>query len=86
LARSVAKELELFDDILISGEIGVTKPDPRAFEQAVARFGVSPVTTFFVDDIAANVHASRAAGFTGLLFTSAAELRQQLVSLGVLRR
>src|SRR3954447_5322871 len=61
LARSVAKELELFDDILISGEIGVTKPDPRAFELAVARFGVAPVTTFFVDDIAANVHASRAA-------------------------
>jgi 2-haloacid dehalogenase len=80
----VAHELELFDDILISGEMRVTKPDPRAFELAAARFGVSPGTTFFVDDVPANVDAARAAGFTGLLFTSAPELREQLVSTGVL--
>jgi hypothetical protein len=37
-----------------------------------------------VDDVPANVDAACAAGFTGLLFTSAADLREQLSSMGVL--
>src|SRR3954453_10890091 len=83
-ARLVAKELELFDDILISGEMRLIKPDPRAFAYAAGRFGVDPAATFFVDDVAANVDAARTAGFTAIQFTDAAELRSELVRRGVL--
>jgi 2-haloacid dehalogenase len=83
-ARDVARELELFDDILISGEMRLTKPDARAFAHAAERFGVDPATTFFVDDVAANVAAARDAGFTGFLFSTAADLRADLTELGIL--
>src|SRR4051794_36022492 len=73
-ARRVAKELELFDDILISGEMRLIKPDPRAFAHAAERFGVDPAATFFVDDVATNVAAARTAGFTAIQFTDAREL------------
>jgi HAD superfamily hydrolase (TIGR01509 family) len=62
----------------------VTKPDPRAFAHAAERFKVDPATTFFVDDVPANVAAARDAGFVGFVFTSAADLRAELRSLGAL--
>jgi 2-haloacid dehalogenase len=83
-AREVAGELELFEDILISGEMRITKPDPRAFAHAAERFGVDPATTLFVDDVPANVAAAREAGFSGFLFRTAAELSADLTELGIL--
>ena len=83
-AQRLATELELFDDIQISGEARITKPDRRAFELAARRFKVDPARTLFVDDIEANVAAARAAGFTGIRFTSAAALRDRLTELRVL--
>jgi len=83
-ARELARELALFEDIQISGEIRLTKPDAHAFEHATRRFGIDPHTTFFVDDIAANVEAARAAGFSALQFTDAQTLRGWLTELGVL--
>jgi 2-haloacid dehalogenase len=83
-ARTLARELALFEDIQISGEIRLTKPDARAFEHATRRFGIEPQQTFFVDDIAANVEAARTVGFTALQFTDAQTLRDWLTELGVL--
>jgi len=83
-ARELAHELALFEDIQISGEIRVTKPDARAFEHATRRFAIDPIETFFVDDITANVEAARAAGFSALQFTSPQALRDWLMELGVL--
>jgi 2-haloacid dehalogenase len=83
-ARRMAAELELFDDIQISGEAGVTKPDRRAFELAASRFKVDPARAFFVDDIQANVDAAHAAGFHAIRFTTAADLRDRLTELGAL--
>jgi len=54
-ARTTVRELDLFDDIQISGEVRLTKPDPRTFAAAARRFKVEPTKTLFVDDIAANV-------------------------------
>ena len=83
-AKRVAKELALFEDIQISGEALLTKPDRRAFELAARRFRVDPTRTVFVDDIADNVDAAREVGFTAIRFTTAAELRDRLTEFKVL--
>jgi 2-haloacid dehalogenase len=83
-ARRMATELDLFDDIQISGEAGITKPDRRAFELAASRFQIDPARALFVDDIQANVDAAYAAGFTAIRFTTAADLRDRLTELRVL--
>lgn len=79
----LAPQLGLFEDVLLSGEAKVAKPDPRAFELAIERFRVDPARTVYVDDIPANVEAGRRAGLTALLFTDATTLRAALRDLGI---
>ncbi|MGW0531631.1 HAD family hydrolase [Streptomyces sp. NPDC003032] len=71
----------LFDDVISSADLGVTKPDPRIYETAVERAGVAPGRCLFVDDRQENVEAARALGMTGLLYREPAGLRAVLASL-----
>ncbi|WP_324793004.1 HAD-IA family hydrolase [Streptomyces cyaneofuscatus] len=59
---------ELVEHIVYSHEIGIEKPDLRAFEAACARLDVQPESCLFVDDAAANVEAARAVGMKAHLF------------------
>ncbi|SEO76390.1 putative hydrolase of the HAD superfamily [Actinacidiphila rubida] len=59
---------ELVEQIVYSHEIGVEKPDPRAFDTTCARLAVRPENCLFIDDVAANVEAARAAGMQAHLF------------------
>ncbi len=73
-----------FDGVLLSGEVGMAKPDAAIFEELCRRFGLSPATTLFVDDKAVNVEAAERLGFAGHVFTSAGALRTVLVGRGLL--
>jgi glucose-1-phosphatase len=46
-----------------SHEVHASKPHPRIYEIACEKCGIEPATTFFIDDLAANIEAARAAGF-----------------------
>ena len=46
-----------------SHEVQASKPDPRIYAIACEKCGIEPATTFFIDDLAANIDAARAAGF-----------------------
>ncbi|WP_425841649.1 HAD family hydrolase [Streptomyces fractus] len=59
---------ELVEQIVYSHEIGIEKPDPRAFETACAVLAVSPENCLFIDDLPTNVEAARAAGMQAHLF------------------
>lgn len=76
--------LSWFEDIVVSGEHGVVKPDPRIFEIAIRRFRVDPPRTLFIDDLAGNVAAANASGLHALHFTGAPRLRVDLEELGLL--
>ena len=58
---------ELFDAVVISGEVGVRKPDPAIYALAAERLGLPPGACAFVDDLAVNVRAAEAAGMHGIL-------------------
>ncbi|MFE2435961.1 HAD family hydrolase [Streptomyces sp. NPDC059409] len=53
---------ELVEHLVYSHEIGIEKPDPRAFEAAWTSLGASPEECLFIDDLAENVEAARATG------------------------
>lgn len=59
---------ELVDQIVYSHEIGVEKPDPRAFGAACAAMGARAEDCLFVDDVAVNVEAARATGMQAHLY------------------
>jgi 2-haloacid dehalogenase len=73
-----------FSGIVVSGEEGIKKPDPRIFHIAAARFALNPAATLFVDDSVTNVAAARRLGFQTHHFTGAAALREALVGHGLL--
>ncbi len=76
--------LDSLDGVLVSSEVGITKPDPEIFQTFCARFGVTPEESVFIDDVVQNVTAARSLGFHGIVFTDADELRNDLIRCGSL--
>ncbi len=85
LARARFDFLGWFDGIVISGEVGVCKPDPRIYRAFLERFPVDPATAVYVDDHEPNVVAAVEAGFDGRRFRGPGALREELAVAGLLR-
>jgi epoxide hydrolase-like predicted phosphatase len=64
---------ELFDVIIYSDEVGVAKPDPRAYALLCAELQVAPDELVFLDDVPGNVAAARRFGIRGVLHQSTPE-------------
>ena len=84
LARPRYPFLEWFEGIVVSGELGIAKPDPRIFRYLLEHHDLAPATTVFIDDSEANVRAAAALGMNGIRFVDARSLRRELVGLGLL--
>jgi len=59
----------MFDVVVISGEVGMRKPEERIFRHATGLLGLDPAECVFVDDIQVNVAAAEAVGMTAILHT-----------------
>ena len=62
---------ELFDAIVISGEVGLHKPEPEIFQLGAERLGVPPEECVFVDDLRENCEGAEAVGMTAILHRGA---------------
>jgi epoxide hydrolase-like predicted phosphatase len=62
---------DLFDDVVVSGRVGLRKPDPEIYRLAAKLVDVQPEDCVFVDDISANVKGAEAVGMTALLHRTA---------------
>ena len=60
---------DLFDEMVISAEVGVMKPDPRIYHLALESLGVLPEESVFLDDLLINVEAARNVGMNAIHFT-----------------
>ncbi|MEE2032849.1 HAD-IA family hydrolase [Rhodococcus chondri] len=56
----------LVDDVVLSGDAGVAKPDAASYRLAAQRLGLAPSECVFVDDLAVNVRGAAAAGMVGV--------------------
>ena len=74
---------EMFEQLILSYEVGAMKPDPKIFQAAIAKAGVRPAEIFYTDDIAGHVAGARAAGIDAVLFTSCEQLVGDLLERGV---
>ena len=75
--------LGYFQDRIISGQVGIAKPDRAIFEMAQERFQVDPKTTLFIDDAQKNVDAAIAADFEAILFETPEKLASDIRSFGI---
>jgi putative hydrolase of the HAD superfamily len=71
----------LFDAVVISGEVGMRKPDPEIYALAAREVGVPPSQCVFVDDIATNVRGAVAAGMVGVHHVETGTTLEELEAL-----
>jgi putative hydrolase of the HAD superfamily len=72
---------ELFDEVVISAEVGMRKPEEQIFQLATRRLELAPAECVFIDDIEANVQAAEAVGLIGLWHTESASTAARLSEL-----
>ena len=68
----------LFDAVVISGEVGMRKPELRIYRHTAELLGVPPGECVMVDDLPHNVSAAAAAGMVGVLHRSYEETLGEL--------
>jgi epoxide hydrolase-like predicted phosphatase len=72
---------ELFDGVVISGEVGLHKPQPQIFELGAERIGLLPSQCVFVDDLRENCEGAEAVGMIAVLHRGAEETLARLEDL-----
>jgi len=84
LAREKYDFFGLFDDMVISGEVGHVKPDPEIFQIMLNKIGRPAQECLFIDDSLPNIKQAEAMGFAVVHFQSPDQLRTRLQDLNIL--
>jgi putative hydrolase of the HAD superfamily len=78
---------ELFHPALFSYEIGVCKPDPKAYQILLDRLRLSAESVLFIDNKLVNVEAAKQFGIDGILFIDTnhliADLKQRSIEISL---
>ena len=75
---------DMFDVVVISGEVGMRKPEHRIFQHTLGLLGLEPRDCVFVDDLPANVAAAVEVGMVGIRHVAYEDTRHELeVLLGL---
>src|SRR5450759_4620314 len=73
--------LDMFDVVVISGEVGMRKPEREIFELALDRLGLPAAECVFIDDVPDNIEAAVEAGLVGIVHRTFDETASELASL-----
>jgi epoxide hydrolase-like predicted phosphatase len=72
---------DAFDNMIISAEVGLVKPDPRIYHLALERLGVAAEEAVFIDDTQHNVEGARAVNMKAIQFRNPEQARRDLEHL-----
>ena len=72
---------DMFDVVVISGEVGLRKPEPEIFHLTTDRLGLQPAQCVFVDDLKHNIAAAVALGWVGVHYVTYEQTAQELEAL-----
>ena len=84
LRPKIEKEWALgsvFDEIIISCEVGMIKPDPVVFNLMLERLGVKADESVFIDDRIKNIDSAKKMGFHTIFFTSKEQALEELAHI-----
>jgi len=84
LTRSRYDLFNLFDDIIVSGEVGAMKPDREIFDFTLKKIGLRADQCLFIDDHKPNIDAAAALGFQVIHFRSPQQLEEELRNRGLI--
>ncbi len=69
---------DIFDQIILSSEEGMAKPDIGFYQLAATRLNTRPEAALFIDDVAENIAGAEQAGMTGILFKTTPQAITQI--------
>lgn len=72
------EQADFFDEVVLSGNEGVSKPDARIFEIACERLGEKPEKCVFVDDLPENVLAAKNLWMRGVIYVDFEEFEKEM--------
>lgn len=72
---------QYFDEIVISSEVGLIKPEPAIFEHITQKLGVKPEECIFTDDNPNHTDAAAKLGLHSIVYTSVPELKKQVEAI-----
>jgi len=72
---------KVFDDIVVSAEVGLLKPDLAIFKLAAKRLGVSPEEVLFSDDLEEYLGGAQSVGMQTILYKDLADFKAKLERL-----
>lgn len=84
LVRNKLSFMGLLDYIVISGEVGLAKPDPQIFDHVLGYAGCPASECIFIDDSLANIETARKKGMQVVHFQSAEQLSAEMEKAGFL--
>lgn len=74
-------EMLIFDDYVLSFELGMVKPEPEIYLEAVRRAGCRPDECVFIDDMPENVEAAMKLGMGGIVYRPGTDLSAEIDKL-----
>ena len=80
-ALAIFNERKLFDEILLSGDINIVKPNPEIFKIMIEKLNLKPYECVMIDDVAENINGARIAGMHGIVYFSPEQLKEDLNNL-----
>jgi putative hydrolase of the HAD superfamily len=72
---------ECFDEVIVSADVGLVKPDPRIYELAVERLGVEAAECVFIDDSLGHIEGARQYGMQAVHYQDFVQMKSELTKL-----
>lgn len=76
-----SEEQALFDDMVLSYQVGMTKPNPVVYHLVCQRLGVDETETIMIDDIATYIEAAERVGMHGIVYESPRQVQRDIERL-----
>ena len=70
--------LEEFDDMIISGKVGLKKPDIKIYQLALKKFDCIPSQTLFIDDRPENTDSAKELGLNVITLDNPNKLKEYI--------
>ena len=83
-AREKYDFFDMFDDMVISAEVGFVKPEPEIYHLLLEKIGKPANECLFIDDSLANIEQAKGMGFVTIHFTSPEQLEIELRQMEIL--
>lgn len=70
--------MDWFDELILSHETHMIKPNPKVFEYTIKKAGCKPEQMIFIDDGLMNIRSAKEYGIIGIKYTNSEELVEEL--------